>query len=133
MRFPPATPKRSAARKLDPKNAKSQTRRQRGLCTLERNSSADRPEDQGEEQEHEGDVEPAEHGRIRVGERGEEGAAEGHEPDLVAVPERTDRVHHQATVFIGPGERVEDADAEVEAVEHGVPDQQDAEQPEPDQ
>ena len=49
-----------------------------------------RPENQGEQDEHQGQVKTAENRRIDMGKRGEEGAAGGQEPYFIAVPYRPD-------------------------------------------
>ena len=43
-----------------------------------------------------------------------------HEPGLVAVPDRRDRIHHDAALARVRHQPVEDADTEIEAVEHHV-------------
>ena len=48
----------------------------------------DGAEDEGEQQEHEGQVKPGEDGGVHVREGGEEGAAPRDEPDFVSVPYR---------------------------------------------
>src|SRR5439155_24215741 len=55
-----------------------------------------------------------------------------HEPGLVAVPDRRDRVHHQVARGAVKHEAVEDADAEVEAVEQDVKEHAEAEDQGPD-
>ena len=55
-----------------------------------------------------------------------------HEPGLVAVPHRRNRVHHQIARLAVGSEAVEDADAEVEAVEQHVEKDADAEDEGPD-
>ena len=90
-------------------------------------------EDEGEQEEHEGDVEAGEDGGVGVGEGGEHGTAKGDEPDLVAVPKGADGVHEEASFRIGLGQGVEHADAEIEAVENGVAGKEDSQQGKPDQ
>ena len=94
---------------------------------LDRDGAAD----QRREQQHEGQVEGAERGGVGDGEGGEQRAAEGHEPDLVAVPQRADGVHHDAALLVAADEQVQHADAEVEAVEDGVAGEQHAQKEEP--
>src|SRR5690606_17782731 len=47
-------------------------------------------------------------------------AAAQHQPGLVAVPERRDRVHHLVALVLLPGEREQDSNAEIEAVEDHI-------------
>ena len=63
---------------------------------------------------------------------GEQRHAAEHEPGLVAVPDRRDRVHHQIARAAVGREAVEDADAEVEAVEQHIEKHADAEHQRPD-
>ena len=78
------------------------------------------PQDEGEQHEHERDVEAGEDRGVRFGKRGEHRAAERDEPDFVAVPDRADGVENNAPLFLGFGDRLQNADAEVEAVEDRV-------------
>ena len=59
-------------------------------------------------------------------------AAAEHEPGLVAVPERRDRAHHLVALHLVAGEREQDADAEIEAVEDDVKRDRGADQGRPD-
>ena len=94
---------------------------------------ARRAEDEHDQQEHEARVEAAEQGRVGIGEHGEHGPSERHQPDLVPIPERADGVDRQPPLGLVLGdERVQDADPEVEAVEDGVAGQEHPEQEEPD-
>jgi len=88
--------------------------------------------DEAGEEEHEGDVEGGEDGGVDGWEGGEEGAAGGDEPDFVAVPDGADGVDGDAALVFVSGEEVEDADAEVEAVEDGVAGEEDEDEDEPD-
>ena len=58
----------------------------------------------------------------RVGERkgGEQPAAAEHQPGLVAVPHRRDRVHRLVALLADAEGGEEDADAEVEPVHHHI-------------
>ena len=92
------------------------------------------PEDERDEEEVERQIEGAEGRGVGLGEGREERAAEGDEPDLVAVPERPDGVHDEALLLVGLRDpQVHHAHAEVEAVEDGVADEQDAQEDEPDE
>ena len=86
-----------------------------------------------EQHEHEREVERGEPRRVPVGERGEGRAARHDEPHLVAVPERTDRVDRDAALEVGlADDRVQHADAEVEALEDEEPRPEDGDDDEPD-
>ena len=90
------------------------------------------PEDEREEDEHESQIEAAEDRRIGHRKGGEERPAPGQQPDLVAVPHRPDGPEEGPLLVLGlRQEREEDADAEVEAVEHRVPGEEDADEQEP--
>ncbi len=98
-------------------------------AVLERHAAHDqRQQDQQQRQ-----VEPAEQGRVPLGER-REGRAAGHEePDLVAVPDRADGVDHDPALgFVLGQDGQQHADPEVEALEGEVADPEDCDQREPD-
>ena len=83
--------------------------------------------------QHQREVEAGEHRRVHRRERREQRAAAGEQPHLVAVPHRPDGVAHDRLVLLGLAEeRVEHADAQVEAVEHRVAGEQHADEHEPD-
>ncbi len=93
----------------------------------------DAAHDQRDEDQEEREVEAGEERRIPGRERRERRAAGGQQPDLVAVPDRSDRVDdHAPVVVVLREERQEDADPEVEALEHEVPDPEDRDQREPE-
>jgi hypothetical protein len=101
------------------KIAVSQLRRQAALPRLPRYSNA--ADDQRHQDQQQGQVEGAEHGRVPAGERRERGAARGQQPDLVAVPDRPDGVDHDPAAGLVPAEHgQQDADAEVEAFQYEV-------------
>src|SRR5436190_24365859 len=58
--------------------------------------------------------------RIGNRERDQETGAAEHEPGLVAVPEWCDRAHHLVALAFALGERKQNADAEIEAVEDDI-------------
>ncbi len=94
---------------------------------------ADRPQDQGRQHQEHGDVEARKRRRINRRERGEDGAAAGDQPHLVAVPDRPDRVdRHAPLAVVARHERQQGRDAEIEAVHDGEADQQHAEEQPPD-
>jgi hypothetical protein len=81
----------------------------------------DGAQDQGREDEHHGQVEAREDGRVNDRECSEQRPTGGYQPDLVAVPDRADGVEHLAALEIRPGHvHVHDPGPEVEAVEQGV-------------
>ena len=91
-----------------------------------------RAEDEPAEQGHEGQVKPGKNPGIDHGEGGKEGAGPGDQPDLIAVPDRPDGIEEDAAVFVLLDQKVQRADPEVEAVEHGVAGEKDADENEPD-
>jgi len=91
------------------------------------------PEDQaGEHQQHR-QVEGRHQHRIGQRKRRQKPAAAQHQPGLVAVPDGGDGVHHHVPILLRPGEREQDAEAEVEAVEGDVEQHRDGDQRGPDQ
>ena len=127
MALPTATPKSRVATAEPPKKSQSQNLRQPSAFDLGTELHRHGAGDQRRQQQHESGVEAREDGGIGLWEGGEEGAAEGHQPHLVAVPDGTDGVDGDAPLLVGPRhERVQDADAEIEAVEDGVADEQHA-------
>ena len=80
----------------------------------------DAAEDQRQQHDDDRQVERRHDHRIGEREGDQQPAAAEHEPGLVAVPERRDRVHHLVAVVLVLGERKQDADAEIEAVEDDV-------------
>ncbi len=93
----------------------------------------DRPQDEGEKDEHQGQVETAEDRRVGHREGGEQGAAPGEEPDFVAVPDRAHGPYERPLlVLVSRQEREKRPDAEVEAVENGIAGKENADEREPD-
>ena len=106
---------------------------QPGLSALLAPLEREHAHDQEREDEEEGEVEAREHRRVPDREGGERRPARDHEPDLVAVPERPDRLEHRAAVRLAPAEDGQQhADAEVEALEHEVAGPEEGEQAEPE-
>ena len=68
-----------------------------------------------------------------IGKRRQQAHAAKHEPGLVAVPDRRDRVHHQVTRGRVGREAEQDPDAKVEAVEQHIEENPDAKDDRPDQ
>ena len=83
-------------------------------------------------QGHESEVEPGENRGISHGKSGEERAASGDQPHFIAVPNGSDGIEKNAAVFVLLDEEMQRADPEVEAVEHSVAGEEDADQDEPD-
>jgi hypothetical protein len=91
------------------------------------------PQDEREEDEHQGQIEAAEDRGVGVGKRREKGAAAGEKPDLISVPERADGPDQGCfLIFVLGQEGKEDTDAEVEAVQDGISGQEEADQDKPD-
>ena len=106
---------------------------QRGDSALLAPLEREHAHDQEREDEEEGEVEAREHRRVPDREGGERRAAGDHEPDLVPVPDRPDRLEHRRAVALAPAEDgQEHADAEVEALEHEVARPEEREQAEPE-
>ena len=100
------------------------------LAPLEREHA----DDQEHEQQQQGDVEAGEHRRVPGREGREHRAAGDHEPDLVAVPDGADRAEHRAALLlVARQERQQQPDAEVEALEHEVGGEEEADQAEPEE
>ena len=93
------------------------------LAPLER----DHADDQQHEDQQQRDVEAGEHRRVPGREGGEGRAGGDHQPHLVAVPHRSDRLEHQAALALVAGEdREQHPDAEVEPLEQEVAAPEDA-------
>ena len=93
----------------------------------------DGTEDEGHQQDEHRPVEAGERRSVHHRPSGEHGPAAGDEPDLVAVPVRSDGVdHHAALVVVLAEERQERADAHVVAVHDGEADEQHADEKPPD-
>ena len=76
-------------------------------------------DDQGDQQQHQGEVVGREHRRVPARERGEHGGPGHDQPDLVAVPQRPDRVDGRpAAGLVGADHGVQHADAEVEPLQN---------------
>src|SRR6185295_1833684 len=89
--------------------------------------------DEQPQHNHQGQIETAERGRVKGREGKVESAAAGQQPDFVAVPDRTNASEHDLPVgFAARQQRMQDADAQVEAVEHDIGGQHDGDDPEPD-
>jgi hypothetical protein len=94
---------------------------------------ADPPQHEQPEHHHQRQIEAAEARRVEEGEREIEGAASRQQPDLVAVPDRSDGALDQtplAVPFRHPGS--DDPDPEVESVQHHVRGQHQRDEQEPE-
>src|SRR5262249_32680942 len=90
-------------------------------------------QNQQPQHEHEREIESAEARRVQRRKRDDHRAAGGEQPHLVAVPDRTDRVDEARAILARPADdEVHHADAEIEAVEHGVADEHHPEHEEPE-
>ena len=99
------------------------------LAPLER----DHTHDQQHEDQEQRDVEAREQRRVPRGERGEGRSGSDHQPHLVAVPYRPDRLEHEAALaLVARQYRQQHADAEVEPLEQEVAAPKDADHDEPD-
>ena len=103
---------------------------QHGLLAPE--FDGDGPEDKGEQQEHESQIESGEDGGVHVREGGEEGAPSRDEPDFIAVPYGTHGIEHQPPVFISLDKELEGAGSQVKTVQNGVAGEEYADEDEPD-
>ena len=79
----------------------SHVARHRGLVDLAPVLEGHAPDDEGQEDQHEGQVQGREHGGVPDGERREHGRPGHDEPDLVAVPERADAVDGDPALEVG--------------------------------
>jgi hypothetical protein len=91
-------------------------------------------QDQRREDQQQRQVEAAEQRRVPVGERGEQAGSGDDQPRLVHVPHGADRVDHDAAVDVvaAAQHRQQHPDAEVEALQHEVAAEQEADQGEPE-
>jgi len=81
----------------------------------------DAADDEGKEEQDQGRIEVTEHEGIGCRECGKRGAAGREEPDLVAIPDRTDRIDQDTFLRVSPGnETGEETCAENKAVEHEI-------------
>ncbi len=76
--------------------------------------------DERQQHHNDGQIERRHDDGVGLRERDPEPAAAEHQPGLVAVPERRDRVHHLVALALVAREGKQDAGAEIEAVEDHV-------------
>ena len=94
----------------------------------------DAAQDEREEDEEQREVVAAKHRGVPEREGRERRSARDEQPHLIAVPDRSDRVDHDAAAqLVLAQEGQEHAHALVEAVEDEVADPQDRDEPEPDE
>ncbi len=121
-----------ASSELEKVKTASKKVRQSGSRGVAAQLDADGAQDQQPEHDHQRQIEAAEGRGVEQGEGEEERASGGQQPDLVAVPEGADGTHGLlAFLFAAGDEEIDDADADVEAVEDDVGDQHDGDNPEP--
>ena len=87
----------------------------------------DAAEDQGEDHHHDRQVKRVEHDAVGQRESAEQRAAEHDQPALIGVPNAAEARHHDAAALVFAHEKREHADAEIEAVEHDVEGEEEAE------
>jgi len=90
--------------------------RRRAVAELERDAA----EDEREQKPHHRQIEGGQDDGVGRREKDQKAAAAEHEPRLVAVPEGRDRIHHGRARRVVRREGKENADAEVETVEHDI-------------
>ena len=94
---------------------------------------ADAAEDEQPEHHHEREIETAEGRGVKQREGEEERASGSEQPDLVAIPDRSDGSEGLGAFGLGTrDEETNDADAEVEAVEDDVSGEHQHYDPEPE-
>src|SRR6202040_2804108 len=102
------------------------------LVRLEAEFESDAAPDQSCQHEEDWDVERAEQHGISEREDPHQRGSSQHQPGLVAIPDRRDRVHHYIAIASVADEREQDADPEVETVHHHIHHQRDADDHGPD-
>ena len=107
---------RRAGRAADEREIPQLLRAARLRADLERHAA----EDQAHQHEDQRQIQRRQHRRIDDREHRVQPGAAQYEPGFVAVPHGRDGVHHQVAFLLVREEREDDADAEVEAVEHDV-------------
>ncbi len=93
---------------------------------------ADAAENQRQQHDEDREIERRQDHRIGKREGGEERDPAEHQPGLVAVPDRRDRVHHQVARLLAWRGAEEDANAEVEPVHQHIHEDPEAEDQRPD-
>ncbi len=93
-----------------------------------------RPQNQRCQHQKHGEIKARKRHRVERRPSGKSGTAAEDEPDLIAFPDRADRIEQHAFFDIGAGDkRLQQGGAEVKAVHHRKTDQQHAEKRPPDQ
>ena len=89
-------------------------------------------QDQRPQQHHDGEIKAGQRDGQRYREGDEQDATEGHQPHLVPTPVRTETGDHQASLgIVARDQVVNDASADVPAVEHGEDREHEAQDGEP--
>src|SRR5579883_1994205 len=91
----------------------------------------DAAEDEREDHQRDGQIERVEHDPVDRGKCTEERPAEHHQPALVRIPDAAQARHHDAAPLPLADEEGENPDAEVEAIEHNVEGEKEAQEGQP--
>ena len=95
---------------------------------------ADTAQYQQPQDNHQRQIETAESGGIEQRERKIQRSASGDKPNLVSIPDRTDRTQGHAAFVLGLREKwIEDAHPKIKTVKHHVGDQHNRHKPEPNE
>src|SRR6185436_20381482 len=90
-----------------------------GIVDMHAQFDAGAAQNEQPQHNHQGQIETAECGRVKGREGEVKSAAAGQQPDFVAIPDRANTSEHDLPVrFAARQHRMQDADSEVEAVEH---------------
>ncbi len=126
-------PQSSGAPKLPIVFAQVHVDRQPGVSLFERHSNETTRMIRKNEDEQQREVEAREHRRVPGRERGERRTAGDDEPDLVPVPDRSDRPQRRAPLLVlSRDEREQHPDPEVEPLEQEVHGPDDGDEAEPE-
>src|SRR5947208_6669177 len=102
------------------------------LVRLEAEFESDAAPDQSCQHKEDRDVERAQQDGISEREDSHQRGSSQHQPGLVAIPDRRNRVHHGIAIAPAADEREQDADSEVETVHHHIHHQSKADDHGPD-
>ncbi len=126
-------PQSSGAPKLPIVFAQAHVDRHAGSLALRAPLERDDPDDQEEQDEQQRQVEAREHRRVPGRERRERRTAGDDEPDLVPVPDRSDRPERRTSLLVVSwDEREQHPDPEVESLEEEVHGPDDGDEAEPE-
>ena len=118
MNVPSTTPCAKVATAEPPQKARSQKRR--SARVLEAELESDAAEDEREQHDQDREIDRRNDDGEGERKRREQAQSAEYQPGLVAVPDRRDRIHHDGARGVVRREAVENADAEIEAVEDDV-------------